>query len=135
MTSSKELAYYHNVGQEDASKNTSRSSIFSSPDEKRAYLDGYYHALGQKDYRENKYSGFTIQGWIFSDDDDRANLDAYNAGHDAAGAIGGDTSINEISEHPPGMSIDSSSLHEWIFVFVGLLFFFRNCPAKNCTKN
>jgi hypothetical protein len=84
MATSKSLQDHHNQGQEDASSETHRSTCFAEPEERRAYKDGYYNTLGQKDYGEGKNRAFCIQSWLGHSDDDQANVDAYNNGREAA---------------------------------------------------
>ena len=84
MSTKGDLDYAHSAGSQDASEDTGRCRTLYSDDENRAYKDGYYHTKGQIDHNEGRYDGWSIQGWLRHTDDDQANVDAYNSGHDAA---------------------------------------------------
>jgi hypothetical protein len=89
----------YEAGSRDAAEETNRSSITWSNEERRAYNDGYYHALGQKHHNKNQYDGFVIGPWLGTNfKEDQADLDAYNAGHEAARKSGSRSTAPSMEE-------------------------------------
>jgi hypothetical protein len=83
--SSESQERYHNAGQVDASDGGRQSTWGASGEDSRAYKDGYYHGLGQREAHEGKNSAFSIYGCpLLDNEDDRLNLQAYKSGWEPA---------------------------------------------------